>query len=141
MALEGETNSVWWQTVLHVLGATIAFLPILFVLGLLEFIGALISGGAPLGIFVRAVQYGLAAYLSLYVPTFLLKRSNSVVAASVWGTMIALPFTVIALPTLLNGNLGNDWFGEIGTRFEILGSIVGFIAGTVSYGVSPDDFS
>lgn len=132
MSVDVQEDRIWWHTVLQVIAATAIFVPALLVTGLAMVVLSFIQGEG-IGIFLRAAQYGFAAYLSLYLPSLVLKRSHAVIAATVWCTAVATVYVVMLAIGASVGGSRDTGFWE---WLEIAAGVVGFVGGAIAYAYS-----
>lgn len=123
------------QTFLHTLAAAILFIPLVFIAGaaliISDFLSAILSGNADgISFIARGIQYGAAAAGSLALPGILLKRSNSVVAASVWCSIVCTLYFLTIIFSASFGRASNFSFFE---WLQVAASFIGIIVGTVGY--------
>lgn len=132
MSVDVREERIWWHTVLQVIAATAVFVPALFAVGLVMVVLSFIQGEG-IGIFLRATQYGFAAYLSLYLPSLLLKRSHAVIAATIWCTAVTTVYVVMTAIGVSVGVSRDTGFWE---WLEIAAGVVGFVGGAIAYAYS-----
>lgn len=125
---------IWWHTVLQVIAATALLVPAIFVVGFGVVLLSFIQGEA-INFLMRGFQYGFAAFLSLYLPSLVLKRSHTVVAAAVWCTAVT---TIYVLMLALGVTMGVSDAG-FWEWLEILAGIAGFVGGSIAYAVADKD--
>lgn len=129
-----EESRLWWHTVLQVVAATILLVPAIYATGFALVVVSFLQGEG-INFVMRGFQYGFAAFLSLFLPSLVLKRSHTIVAASVWCTAVT---TIYVLMLALGVSLGVsdagfwDWL-------EILAGIAGFIGGSIAYAIADND--
>lgn len=144
--MEGTANArtSWPQTVLHVLGAGVLILPLIFLTGMLmvaiNVLDGLSNGGGlgeGIGFVLRGLQHMLAAVGSLMLPRMVLKRSHAVVAASVWCAIVSTLYVMTMVLGYLTDATADLGFGQ---WLEVAAGLAGLIGGTIVFcrEIAPD---
>lgn len=129
-----EDHSLWWHTLLAAVGAILLFIPLVFVAGVFVWIQDMITQGyigrtgEGIGFLMRGVQFGLASWGAIIVPSLLLKRTNLVVVASIAGTIFTIVMVVGVLIGLARGDQGKGLFEWLEVIATTLGVVIGAIA-------------
>ena len=132
---EVNNRTLWWHTVLHIIGSFLLFVPALFVCGLLvKALDVINEGyigqtGEGIGFIMRGVQYGLASYSSIAIPHLILKRSHVIVTVTIFATVLGLFFAVLLLFQFTAYALDLGFYGWL----EFIATGIGVIAGAVAY--------
>ena len=136
MERRADARTSWPQTALHVLGAGILILPLIFLTGMLmvaiDVLDGLRNGGGlgdSIGFVLRGLQYAIAAGCSLLLPRMVLKRSHAVVAASIWGTIVSTLYVLIMIVGYLDATADLDF----GQWLEVAAGLAGLIGGTILF--------
>lgn len=132
MSVGVQEERIWWHTVLQVIAATAICVPAVYAVGFVMVVLSFIQGEG-IGIFLRAAQYGFAAYLSLYLPSLVLRRSHAAIAAAIWCTAVTTVFVVMLTIGASIGVSRDTGFWE---WLEIAASVVGFVGGAIAYAYS-----
>ena len=129
VALNSNSDeTIWWQTLIHILLFPILFILFILLSGILYYFFADLDS---FFVFItRAFQYGACSHLALVVPTLFLKKSNEVVSSTVVGTVIgALSALILSMPFI--GGYAGDY--AISEWLEIIGSSAGALIGIIAY--------
>lgn len=126
------------QTTLHIILALILLIPLLLLIGILvvildyfaRIITLLPSDGSGVSLFGRFMQYTFSSFLSLMLPSIVLKHSNTLVVCSVWASTVSIFYILMSLESYFSGY--SQSFG-VGYWLEIAVPFFGIICGSILF--------
>ena len=129
------SQTIWWHTVLHVILAMFLFIPsffaISFLFGLLIDVFSGGPGGLSNAFFLEVSVYAITTFLSLSLPTLVLKGSNEIFAAVVLSVIISIVIILMVSYALnlkpISRFTSEYWMEFIAALFGVVSGMIGFI--------------